>query len=78
MHVASVCFKCFKVFIGILQLFHADVTKEDRDVPYVAMVVHVCCKLLFPMFHLFFPDVCCKYVYLNVAYVSHICYNCFI
>ena len=78
MHVASVCFKCFKVFIGILQLFHADVTKVDRDGPYVAMVVHVCCKLLFPMFHLCFLDACCNYVYLDVAYVPHICCMCFI
>jgi hypothetical protein len=29
------------------------------------------------MFHLFF-DVCCNCVYLNVAYVSHICCKCFI
>ena len=54
-------------------MFHADVTKVDRDVAYVAMVVHVCCKLLFPMFHLFFSGLCCKCVYLDVAYVSHIC-----
>jgi hypothetical protein len=39
---------------------------------HVAMVVYVCCKLLFPTFHLF-SDVCCKCVYLDVAYVSHIC-----
>jgi hypothetical protein len=25
-----------------------------------------------------FPDVCCKYVYLDVVYVSHICCKCFI
>jgi hypothetical protein len=25
-----------------------------------------------------FPDACCKCVYLGVAYVSHICYKCFI
>jgi hypothetical protein len=35
-------------------VFHVDVAKVDWDVAYVAMVVHVCCKLLFPMFHLFF------------------------
>jgi hypothetical protein len=23
-----------------------------------------------------FLDVCCKYVYLDVAYISHICYKC--
>jgi hypothetical protein len=26
----------------------------DVDVAYVATVAHVCCKRLFPMFHLFF------------------------
>jgi hypothetical protein len=31
-----------------------DITKIDRDVAYVAIVVHVCCKHLSPMFHLFF------------------------
>jgi hypothetical protein len=71
-HVASICFKCFR---GMLQVFHACVAKVDWD---VAMVVHICCKLLFLMFHLFFPDVCCKCVYLDVAYVSHICCKCFI
>ena len=35
-------------------MFNADVTKVDRDVAYVAMVVHVCCKSLFQMFHRFF------------------------
>ena len=36
-------------------MFNTDVAKVDRDVASVAMVVHVCCKLLFSMFHLFFP-----------------------
>jgi hypothetical protein len=36
------------------KLFHTDVAKVDRDVAYVAMVVHERCKLLFSMFHLFF------------------------
>ena len=59
------------------------VAKVDRDIAYVAMVVHVCCKLLFPMFHLFFQStlqvcllVCCicfthmlQVFYLDVAYV---------
>jgi hypothetical protein len=35
-------------------VFYIDVAKVDRDIAYVAMVVHVCCKLLFPMFHLLF------------------------
>jgi hypothetical protein len=67
----------FKCFIGMLQVFYVDIVKVDRDIAYVAMVVHVCCKLLFPMFHLF-SNVCCKCVYLDVVYVSHTCCKCFI
>jgi hypothetical protein len=46
-HVASLCFKYFICFICMLQVFHMDVTKVDRDVAfaYVAMIVHACCKL---------------------------------
>jgi hypothetical protein len=54
LHVANICFKCFKCFRGMLQVFHTNVVKVDRDVAHVAMVVQVCCKLLFSMFHLFF------------------------
>jgi hypothetical protein len=35
-------------------MFYTDVAKVDRDVAHVAMVVHVCCNLLFSIFHLFF------------------------
>jgi hypothetical protein len=38
----------------MLQVFHMDVSKVDQDVAHVAMVVHVGCKRLFQMFHLFF------------------------
>ena len=38
----------------MLQVFHMNVAKVDRDVAYIAMVVHGCCKLLFSMFYLFF------------------------
>jgi hypothetical protein len=38
-------------------VFHVDVAKVDRDVAYVAMVIHVCCKRLFQMFHLFVANV---------------------
>jgi hypothetical protein len=79
-HVASVCFKCFG---RMLQGFRMDVAKEDRDVAYVAMVVHLCCKRLFPMFHFFLKHMlqvclsgCCicfihmlQVFYLDVAYV---------
>jgi hypothetical protein len=47
-------------------VFQMDVAKVDRDVAYVAMVVHVCCNGLLPMFHL------------DVAYVSDIYCLCFI
>jgi hypothetical protein len=33
---------------------HMGVAKVNGDVPYVAMVVHLRCRLLFPMFHLLF------------------------
>jgi hypothetical protein len=52
-HVLRVYFKCFRCSIDMLQVFHMDIAKVDRDVAYVAMLVDVCCKLLFPMFHLF-------------------------
>jgi hypothetical protein len=60
------------------QLFYADVAKVDGDVAYVVMVVHVCCKGLFPKFHMCFQMYVENVFYLNVAYVSHICCKCFI
>jgi len=59
-------------------VFQMDVAKVDWDVAYVAMVVHVRCKLLFPMFTSVFLDICCKCVYLDVVYVLDRCCNCFI
>jgi hypothetical protein len=69
---------------GVLQVFQIDVTKVDRNVAYVAIVVYVCCKGLLPMFHLFFSgrmlqlcllSGCCicfthtlHVFYMNVAY----------
>jgi hypothetical protein len=38
----------------MLQVFHADVAKVDRDVAYLVMTIHICCKRLFQMFYLFF------------------------
>jgi hypothetical protein len=45
-----------------------DVAKVDWDVAYVAIAVHVCCKHLFPMFHLFFRRML-QVLYLDIAYV---------
>jgi len=67
--------KCFRCFVGMFQVFHGNIAKVDRDVAYIAMIVHICCKCLFPMFDLFFSDVCFKCVYLDVLYVSHICFT---
>jgi hypothetical protein len=50
--VASVCFNCFRCFRVMLQMFRIDVAKVDRDVAYVAMAIHACCKRLFQIFHL--------------------------
>ena len=49
-------------------MFHVDIAKTDRDVAYVAMVVLVCCKGLFLMFHLSFQMYIATFVfYLDVA-----------
>jgi hypothetical protein len=68
----NACCKC------TFQLFHTDVTKVDRNVAYVAMIVHVCCKLPSPMFHRVFWTYCYTCVYLNIANLSHICCKRFI
>ena len=45
-YVASVCFKCFIYFKRMLQVYYLDVA-------YVAVDIHLCCKCIFQMFHLF-------------------------
>jgi hypothetical protein len=47
-------------------VFYMDIVKVDRDVAYVVSLYSI------------FLDVCCKCVYLDIAYVSHICCKCFI
>ena len=63
----SVCFKCFRCFKGVLQVFHIDVAKVDRDIAHVAMAIHVYFKCRFQMFQLF------------QTYVAYICkcFKCF-
>jgi cystathionine beta-lyase/cystathionine gamma-synthase len=74
LNVASVYFKCFKYFKCMLQVFHIDVTKVDRDVAHVAMVFSsvcpkcfICFKRMLQLFHLDVAKVdqdvvyaCCK------------------
>jgi hypothetical protein len=53
-YFANICFKCFRLFRGMLQSFHMDVANIDwGDVAYVLSVSETCCKSLFKMFHLF-------------------------
>ena len=83
MHILSIYFKCFGCFRGMLQVFYTDVAKIDR---IVTMVVHVCCKRLSPMFHIFSRrglqvclSRCCicfthmlQLFYLDVTYVCNV------
>ena len=55
-------------------MFHTDVAKVDRDVAYVAMVVHIYCKLLFSMFHQsYVANVFIRMLHIFHTYVSYIC-----
>ena len=83
-NVAIVCFECFRCFRGMLQVFHMGVVKVDRDVAYVAMVVHVCCKGLLPMFHLCFQTLlqvclsrcCICFTYMLQVFYQDVAYVC--
>jgi hypothetical protein len=67
-------------------VFHMDIAKIDHDVAHVAMVVHVCCKRLFQIFHLFFQTYAASvliwmlhmfHTYMLQEYVRNV-FNCFI
>jgi hypothetical protein len=60
-HVASICFKYFRCFRGMLQVLHMDVVNVDQNDAYVASVSDKCCKRLFKMFHLFQTYVCKRF-----------------
>jgi hypothetical protein len=60
-----------------------DVAKRDTGccICYICFQRHiaiVCFECFRGMFHLCFLEACCNCVYLDVAYVSHICCMCFI
>ena len=77
-HVASVCFKCFRRFRGMLELFYMDVAKVDQG-------CCTYCKCFRGMLQLFHMDVakvdqgCCTYckcfrgVVQNVSFVPDVC-----
>jgi hypothetical protein len=69
----------------MLQVLYIDVAKVDRDVAHIVMLIHVCFKYMFQMFHLFQINVtrvlsgcsksksgCCIYMH-----VASICFKCF-
>jgi hypothetical protein len=56
----------------MFQLFHANVAKVDRDVAYVAIVIHICCKRLSLIFHLFFCTRMLQVFQTNVSSVSSV------
>jgi hypothetical protein len=67
MHVAIICFKCFRCFIRMLQVFHLDVAKIDLDVcVYNGFQVFSGVLLVFP-----------TYV-ASVSAISGVCCKCFI
>jgi hypothetical protein len=50
MHVASLCFMCFR---HLFQMFHLDISKVDLGVAHVSMATHSCFKRMFQVFHLY-------------------------
>jgi hypothetical protein len=70
-HVASICFMCFRCFIGMLQLFHADVANRLR--------CRICCSGSTRMLHRSIFNVSSVFldVYLQVCFIwmSHTFYT---
>jgi hypothetical protein len=54
----------------MFQVFHADLAKVDRDVAYFSLIVYVCCKCLFLLFHLFFQTYVAS-VFIWMLYMFH-------
>ena len=63
----------------MLQVFHIDVAKVDRDIAYVAIVSEAYCKCFKDILQAFVQnvssvsDICWKRFYLDAAHISHIC-----
>jgi hypothetical protein len=69
----------------MFQMFHMDVASVLRGCYKSRLTCCICCNGCTCMLQAFVPnisavflDVCCKCVYLDVVYVSHICCKCFI
>jgi hypothetical protein len=59
-------------------VFYMDIAKLNRDIAYVANGYIHMLQVSIPNVSFVFSDICCTCVYLDVAYVSHICFKCFI
>ena len=76
----NTCYKCFTCFISILYI----VSVSYGCCKSISECCIYCngCTCMFqasvPNVSSIFSDVCCKCVYLDVTYVSHICCKCFI
>jgi hypothetical protein len=57
---------------GMLQVFHMDVAKVDREAAYVAMVVHICCKLLL-CFIYFQTYVASVFIWMLYMFHTYVC-----
>jgi hypothetical protein len=71
MHVASVCFKCLRCFIRMLQLFYLNVAKVDLDVAYVVNG-YTCVSSVLQVFQTI------RHMFASVSVVSDVCCKCFI
>jgi hypothetical protein len=71
-HVASACFKCFRHFRSMLQVFQMNVAKVDRDVAYVVVVCTHMLQAFVSNVSSIFQTCVASIWYLDVAYVSHI------
>jgi hypothetical protein len=54
MHVSRVCFKCFRYFRRMLQVFYLDATKVDQNIAYAAISIHTSFERMFQVLRLFF------------------------
>jgi hypothetical protein len=62
----------------MLQVSYVDVAKVDRDVAYVAMTIHVCCKCVFKCFSYFIWILhMLQWLYTYIASVCSKCFTCF-
>jgi hypothetical protein len=64
-----------------LQVFIADVAKIDRNFAHVAIVVHVCCRLLFPnvssaFFQTYVTSVFIRMLHMFHAYIANVLSEC--